>query len=210
MTILPGAPYAVLSNEETGVPGGAFGVYPAPYGPPAQWVGDSPWIDTANQLVSYVVGQTTATKVAWLVDPTPGISGTLRVTTSGTYESGNATAMGVWVHDVNTLAIPGTDLADDSLDYGSTFNPTGGWDYPGEYEEFTVTPEMASVAAAGRLIVVVLIWLGLRLSMLRVEADVETAYPMRLTGRGDGLGMGSGRILGAGTRQGSIRVIGTY
>lgn len=38
----------------------------------------------------------------------------------------------------------------------------------------------------------------------------ETAYPMRLMQRGDGLGMGSGRVFGAATRQGSNRVYGTY
>jgi hypothetical protein len=34
-------------------------------------------------------------------------------------------------------------------------------------------------------------------------------HPLRLMQRGDELGMGSGRVLGAGTRQGSIRVFGS-
>jgi hypothetical protein len=39
---------------------------------------------------------------------------------------------------------------------------------------------------------------------------VAAVYPMRLMQRGDGLGMGSSRVLGAGTRQSSTRLFGSY
>jgi hypothetical protein len=46
----------------------------------------------------------------------------------------------------------------------------------------------------------------------RLTLIIETTVtpPMRLMQRGDGLGMGSGRVYSPGTRQGSTRVFGTY
>jgi hypothetical protein len=46
-----------------------------------------------------------------------------------------------------------------------------------------------------------------RLTMFIEESDQS---PMRLMQRGDGLGMGSGRVYSPGTRQGSTRVFGTH
>jgi hypothetical protein len=52
--------------------------------------------------------------------------------------------------------------------------------------------------------------MGMRFTYLRCVIESDGAFPHRLMQRGDGLGMGSGRILNQGTRQGSSKVFGTY
>lgn len=204
--ILPGRPVAFLRYDERTYDGDfRFRYYDAPYGPPATWYGSSPWIDQADELTNYVSGSTTATKVAWLCDPVQ-ITGILTVATSGTYVSANSTNISIWVHDTDTFLRTDADLVADALATGSTFG-LGGWELASD--TYPVTPAMATAAESGRLIVIAGIGLNLRLSMLRVEADPATRPGVRLLGRGDGINSGSNRLIGTGTPQSSVRLLGS-
>ena len=199
---LLGQPKAVLLPNENG--GDYVTVEDAPYGPPATWHGPSPWFRSDDGLVSYAQGSTPSTKVGWLLNPIAGLSGDLTVAVSASYPNGSATSVGIYLHDIATLT-GGGDLVLDALDRGNIFNPTGTWAVTSR--AFEITPEIAASAAAGRLLVVALTGVQMRLSYLCISGQ-GGPDPLRIYQRGDGLGAGPSRVYATGTHQTSTRVYG--
>ena len=107
---------------------------------------------------------------------------------------GSATAVSIYIHDLAVLTAPGIDLQFDALDSGSIFNPDGSWTV--RTRTFPVTPEMATAAAAGRLVIVALIGDAMRLSLLRVEGTVQRRDSLRQLHIDNGMGMAPPRAFG--------------
>lgn len=96
-----------------------------------------------------------------------------------------------------TPPVPSSVTADGYLLQWATV-PLDAWpDAVGPDTSYNITDTASSIA--GRTF---------RFTYFRVFIEAGTP-PLRLMQRGDGLGMGSGRVFGAGTRQGSIRVFGS-
>lgn len=174
------------------------------------WVGPAPRLAVADEAAAYARIEAgdpyttvpVAVLPAFSYDPALGIRVNAQVRFTGTWPTGTVLSLGL--------------SPDFSFALGGAFNsvfdvPVGAWETVG----VDITPSEAAAvleyAQAGQLVAFATVTVDDDESydISYIEVVVSGTPPLRLMQRGDGLGMGSGRVFGAGTRQGSTRVFGS-
>ena len=176
------------------------------------WVGSAPRLSTLDDATSFARVEVTDPDITYVTARLAPftISGSIQVTGrvrfTGPWPDGTVFSLGLADPDVGlgTLGTTwGAGLFGAALDVWHTFVVD-----IGSVDAAT----LAAVASAGDLVVFGTggrTWGTDGFDITYLEATAAGTPPLRLMQRGDGLGMGSGRVFGAGTRQGSIRVFGS-